>query len=91
MTATDADAGDTLEYKLGLNDPLKHYPLFEVATTGQLTVSVGGANDTSGLDADQVYPVVLTVMDGVGWLDSVIVAVQLDTTNESPSGDGLCP
>ena len=67
MTATDDDVGDTLEYKLGLNDPLSHYLLLEVATsTGQLTVSDVGANDTSGLDADQAYLVVLTVQDGEG-------------------------
>ena len=89
VTATDANS-DTVSYDLGIEDPNDYYLFFEVDSLGQITVNDGGANDHSGLDADRVYPVVLTASDGNGGLDRVTVAVQLDAATESPSDDGLC-
>ena len=89
VTATSSD-GDTLSYALGVEDPNEHYFFFGVSSSGQITVDGGGANDTSGLDDDRVYPIVLTAIDGNGGRGRITVAVQLDATNESPGDNGLC-
>ena len=89
LTATDSD-GDGVAYALGVDDH-QHYLFFSVNSSGQLSVNEAGANDTSGLDADRVYPLVLTATDGNGGSDRIIVAVQLDTANEATGDDGVCP
>ena len=90
VSGTDAD-GDTLTYTL-LGQDSDAYFYFAIATsTGQISVNAAGANDTSGLGLEAVYPVVVKAEDGNGGAARVLVAVQLDTAEESPDGDGLCP
>ena len=70
-------------YALGLNDPHHHYLFFDLSSSRQLTVNVAGANDTSGIDDNQVYPVVVTARNDTG-SDTLVVGIQLDA-------DGTCP
>ena len=88
VTATDADT-DTLSYSLGIGDPNYFYLFFEVTAAGELRVLASGAADHSGLDADAVYPIVLTASDGRGGTDQIAVGVWLDAGTVS-SGDGAC-
>ena len=77
---------------LGLEDEGIFYFYFRYSTSsGQIFVSAAGADDRLGLDADQVYPLVLTVADGRGKWDKIEVGVYLDSATGSPSGDGKCP
>ena len=90
-TATDPD-GDTLASYLGIEDEDRNFMFFDYATSsGQLFVSAAGADDRLGLDADQVYPVVVTTADGRGKWDAITVGIWLDSSTASPSGDGRCP
>ena len=89
-TATDPD-GDTLASYLGLKDEDRNFMFFDYATSsGQLFVSAAGADDRLGLDADQVYPVVVTTADGRGKWDAITVGIWLDSSTPSPGGDGRC-
>ena len=91
VTATDPD-GDTLASYLGIEDEDRNFMFFDYATSsGQLFVSAAGADDRLGLDADQVYPVVVTTADGRGKWDAITVGIWLDSSTASPSGDGRCP
>ena len=91
VLAMDRD-GDPLSSYLGLEDEGIFYFYFRYATSsGQIFVSAAGADDRLGLDADQVYPLVLTVADGRGKWDKIEVGVYLDSATGSPSGDGKCP
>ena len=66
VLAMDPD-GDSLSSYLGLEDEGIFYFYFRYATSsGQIFVSAAGADDRLGLDADQVYPLVLAVADGRG-------------------------
>ena len=90
--ATDANP-DTVTYALGIEDPNEFYLFFEVVGAtgdGQIKVLSSGANDSSGLDARAVYPVVLAASDGKGGSDQVTVGIQLNLSTVSPNGDGLC-
>ena len=90
--ATDANS-DTVTYALGIEDPNEFYLFFEVVGAtgdGQIKVLSSGANDSSGLDAHAVYPVVLAASDGKGGSDQVTVGIQLNLSTVSPNGDGLC-
>ena len=90
-TATDPD-GDTLASYLGIEDEDRNFMFFDYATSsGQLFVSAAGADDRLGLDADQVYPVVVTTADGRGKWDAITVGIWLDSSTASPGGDGRCP
>ena len=90
-TATDPD-GDTLASYLGIEDEDRNFMFFDYTTSsGQLFVSAAGADDRLGLDADQVYPVVVTTADGRGKWDAITVGIWLDSSTASPSGDGRCP
>ena len=84
-TITSASIGEAEEGEL------YRYFFGYTLTTGalQLTVSDAGAADTQGLDNEQVYPVRLEASDGTDtrFLD---VAVWVDSSNLSPSDDGLC-
>lgn len=93
VSATDADSADTLTYGLGMDDPANHYIFFDVdSSTSQLSVNDIGANDHSGLVGDDaLYPLLLTVTDGNGGSDRIQVTVQLDLSNVSTNGDGVCP
>ena len=91
VDADDTELGATEPtYALGVDDPHQDYLFFEVDSSGQLSVNQAGANDTSGLDDDRVYPVVITASDGDGGTARIVVAVQVDTATESPNDDGLC-
>ena len=91
LTATDSD-GDTLASYLGIEDEDRNFMFFDYTTSsGQLFVSAAGADDRLGLDADQVYPVVVTTADGRGKWDAITVGIWLDSSTASPSGDGRCP
>ena len=91
VTATDPD-GDTLAAYLGIEDEDRNFMFFDYATSsGQLFVSAAGADDRLGLDADQVYPVVVTTADGRGKWDAITVGIWLDSSTASPGGDGRCP
>ena len=91
VAATDPD-GDGLASYLGLEDDGQDFMFFDYATSsGQLFVSAAGADDRLGLDADQVYPVIVTAADGRGKWDAITVGVWIDSSTPSPSGDGLCP
>ena len=90
-TATDPD-GDTLASYLGIEDEDRNFMFFDyVTSSGQLFVSAAGADDRLGLDADQVYPVVVTTADGRGKWDAITVGIWLDSSTASPGGDGRCP
>ena len=91
VVAVDPD-GDPLSSYLGLEDEDRNFMFFDYSTsTGQLFVSDAGADDRLGLDADQVYPVVVTTADGRGKWDAITVGIWLDSSTASPSGDGRCP
>ena len=91
VTATDPD-GDTLASYLGIEDEDRNFMFFDYATSsGQLFVSAAGADARLGLDADQVYPVVVTTADGRGKWDAITVGIWLDSSTASPGGDGRCP
>ena len=91
VTATDPD-GDDLSSYLGLEDDGSNFMFFDyVTSSGQLFVSSAGADDRLGLDADQVYSIVVTAADGRGKWDAVTVGIWLDSSTPSPSGDGVCP
>ena len=77
---------------LGLEDEGSNYFFFGYSTSpGQLFVSDAGADDYVGLDADQIYPVIVTAADRRGKWDKIEVGVYLDSATPAPSGDGLCP
>ena len=91
VIATDPEA-DPVSYALGLDGPSYHYLWFSVDdSSGQLSVSPAGAADLSGLDASQIYPVVVTAEDGNEGQDSLVVGVWLDLTTTAALGDGICP
>ena len=91
VVAVDPD-GDPLASYLGLEDEGSNYFFFDYSTsTGQLFVSDAGADDYVGLDADQIYPVIVTAADRRGKWDKIEVGVYLDSATPAPSGDGLCP
>ena len=91
VVAVDPD-GDPLASYLGLEDEGSNYFFFDYSTsTGQLFVSDAGADDYVGLDADKIYPVIVTAADRRGKWDKIEVGVYLDSAIPAPSGDGLCP
>ena len=91
VLAMDPD-GDPLSSYLGLEDEDRNFMFFDYSTsTGQLFVSDAGADDRLGLDADQVYPVVVTTADGRGKWDAITVGIWLDSSTAAAGGDGRCP
>ena len=89
--AMDPD-GDPLASYLGLEDEGIFYFYFRYATSSaQLFVSAAGTDDRLGLDADQVYPVVVTTADGRGKWDAITVGIWLDSSTAAAGGDGRCP
>ena len=90
VIATDPES-DPVSYALGLDDPGYHYLWFEVDSSGQLSVSPAGAADLSGLDASQIYPIVVTAEDGNGGQAALVVGVWLDLATTAALGDGICP
>ena len=91
VVAVDPD-GDPLSSYLGLEDEDRNFMFFDYSTsTGQLFVSDAGADDRLGLDADQVYPVVVTTADGRGKWDAITVGIWLDSSTAAAGGDGRCP
>ena len=72
---------------LGLEDEGSNYFFFDYSTsTGQLFVSDAGADDYVGLDADQIYPVIVTAADRRGKWDKIEAGVYLDSATPAPSG-----
>ena len=81
LTATDADAGDTLTYTLGGTDAAS----FDiVADTGQLRTKSGVTYD---FETRSRYTVTVTASDANGGSDTVTVTVTLTDVNEPPVFD----
>ena len=61
-----------------------------VAGDLQLRVSLAGAGNTAGLDADRIYPIAVTAVQGAEEASNSF-GVWLDAHTLSPDGDGRCP
>ena len=81
----------TLAYSLAPDGESRDFAFFAIAdSTGAITVSDAGADDTTGIDGLRLYTVVVRADDDAGRVGEALVAVQVDVTVESPGGDGAC-
>ena len=79
VTATDADATDTLTYSISGADA----DSFDiVSTSGQITV---GSGTTLDYESRNSYAVVVTAADPSGATDTIAVTINVTDVNESPT------
>ncbi len=84
--------GPGLVYSLGGAGDDRDYAFFEIdASTGSITVSDLGADDTTGMDGTRLYSFSVQATDDGGLTGEATVAAQLNLTSISTGGDGSCP
>ena len=77
-----ASASPWCRTSMGLEDENRDYMFFDYSTsTGQLFVNDAGGDDRLGLDADKIYPVIVTASDRRGGWDKIEVGVYLDSAS----------
>ena len=90
-TVTASGSG-TIEYSLAAAGDSRDYAFFELdPTTGAVTVSDAGADDHTGIDGTRLYAFDVVATDDSGLTSSVTVVAQVDLSNVSTNGDGVCP
>ena len=90
-TVTATGTG-TISYSLAPDGDGRDFAYFAIDdSTGEITVSAAGADDHTGLDGIRLYTLVVRATDDAGRMGEALLAIQVDLSNTSTSGDGTCP
>ena len=89
-TVTATGTG-TITYSLAPDGESRDFAFFEIDSAGAITVSAAGADDHTGIDGSRLYTFVVRATDDAGRVGEALVAVQVDLSNISTNGDGVCP
>ena len=82
----------TISYSLAPDGDGRDFAYFAIDdSTGEITVSAAGADDHTGLDGIRLYTLVVRATDDAGRMGEALLAIQVDLSNTSTSGDGTCP
>lgn len=89
-TVTATGTG-TLAYALAPDGESRDFAFFEIDSgTGGISVSDAGADDHTGIDGTRLYTFVVNATDDAGRAGEALVAVQVDLSNPTTAGDGVC-
>ena len=89
-TVTATGSG-TIAYSLVAGGDSLDYAFFDIDSgTGAVTVSDAGADDHTGIDGTRLYSFAVQATDDSELVSSATVVAQLDLSNVSSGGDGVC-
>ena len=88
----DGDPVDGPVYQLAPYGEDSHdHAYFDVDGSGQVSVSVSGADDNSGMDGERLYSFLVRVKDAEGAAAETLATVLVDLVNLDTNGNGVCP